>query len=34
MPLMWVRKQDNHITSVLGHMDLERFVFDFAEYPF
>ena len=30
---MWVKKQDNLRTVALGHMDLNRLVFDLLEYP-
>ena len=28
---MWVKKRDNRRTVALGHMNLERLVFNFAE---
>ena len=34
MPVMWVRIWDDHRTSALIHMYLERVMFDFAESPF
>ena len=30
MPVMWVKKRDNHRTIALSHMTLERLVFDFG----
>ena len=30
----WRKKRDNCITVALGHITLERSVFDFFEFPF